>query len=111
MPAVILAALILSTAQSPAGASAMPAERPTARWIAAPRPQMPVAALRGNIGSGTVILNCEILDTGEVAGCSIVSEAPAGYRLGRAAITAMLAARAEPDRPGRYEVVLNFIVQ
>lgn len=111
MPVVILVALILSTVQAPTGASARPAESPAARWIVAPRPEMPVAALRGNIGSGTVVLNCEILDSGEVVGCVIVSEAPAGYRLGRSAITAMRAAQAEPDRPGRYEAILNFIVQ
>jgi protein TonB len=44
----------------------------------------PKDALKANVLKGRVVLGCTIAPTGELTGCTVRSEEPAGYGLGQA---------------------------
>ena len=72
-------------------------EQPT---IAQVVDSFPDAALR--LGkSGSAVVHCSITDIGRLRGCTVVSETPAGYDFGRAALSLMkffrLKGRFAPD--------------
>ena len=65
-------------------------------WLVQPSGEYPEAALAVGIEGGAVQLECDVLASGEMGACKILSERPAGYSFGEAALDGARAARLSP---------------
>lgn len=79
------------------------------RWLRAPRPEFPDRARSQGIRSGRVTLMCDISQLGVPSDCEILSETPAGYGFGPAAVlAARRAAATRSDAPYRLRFSVAF---
>lgn len=84
-------------------------------WTLTPRPVFPRQGVRANIEAAAVVLECQALISGRAGACRIVSEDPAGYGFGEAAVSAMRDARLKPaevdgipvERPFRFTILFR----
>lgn len=65
-------------------------------WRVHPAPEFPQAAMRAGIEEGAVEIRCEVLATGQLGACEVLSETPEGQGFAATALTAAREARLWP---------------
>jgi len=65
-------------------------------WRSPPRPEFPDAAMRAGIREGTVELRCEVLASGELGACEVMSATAEGVGFAESALAAAREARLWP---------------
>ena len=90
LPIFLAAALIAQAAPAAAAAAEPPSDvqlRNSPHWLRLPTPaEIRAAAPRGP-GRGEAPLSCILNDDGQLTGCRVVSESPAGAGFGAAALS------------------------
>lgn len=105
----LAAGILLALSMTPAVALAQqapaqaPAQPPVVlplitnpNWRTMPIAEFPSRATQNNIEVGEAIISCELLATGRLTNCTVVSEDPPGYGFGESAIRASRRARITP---------------
>lgn len=105
MPAVFAAALMLQAAAAAAPPPRMPKDFDVRTFY-------PTTAHRAGI-EGKAVVDCAVASDGLLSDCRVVSETPAGFNFGTAAVRAYQGKRALPGAPGapfpsRAQFTLNF---
>ncbi len=88
------APLIAEPAQTEIGPDGRTISNPA--WLVRPSGEYPEAALAVGIEGGAVQLECDVLATGQMRACKILSERPSGYGFGEAALDGARPARLSP---------------